>query len=101
MSDFLMLFLLLGLTGVCFSAPFALGRLSMMNQELRVMVLGKGAGRVALVDFTLRCGVHVVVARWFLLAKAQQLNAIQEVDEEGDVVFLFREAKRKYLAQVD
>jgi hypothetical protein len=101
MSDFLMLLLLLGLAGVCFGAPFGLGKLSMMDQELRLMVLGKEAGRVALVDFTLRCGVHVAVARWFLAAKARQLNAIQEVDEGGDVVFLFREAKRKYLAQVD
>jgi hypothetical protein len=96
-TDIFTLLLTLGLTGVCFGTPFVLSKLSEMNQELRMMVLGREAGVISLVDFTLRCRVHVSVARWFLAGKAQQLNGIRDVDESGDTVFLFGKAKQKYL----
>lgn len=75
-----------------------LGKLREMDSELRLRALGDE--EVRLDRFTLRCGVHVAVANWYLTRKARQLNAIKDVDELGDVIFYFAGAKKKYLQEM-
>ncbi|AFZ33627.1 hypothetical protein Glo7428_5252 (plasmid) [Gloeocapsa sp. PCC 7428] len=74
-------------------------KLGDMNLELRLLTLGSGQGKVRLDEFAIRCSVHVAVARWYLNSKARQLNGVREVDELGDVVYLFGDAKRKFLQE--
>jgi hypothetical protein len=74
-------------------------KLGDMNLELKLLTLGQGRGEVRLDEFAIRCSVHVAVARWYLNSKARQLNGVREVDELGDVVYLFGDAKRKFLQE--
>ncbi len=74
-------------------------KLGNMNLELKLLTLGQGRGEVRLDEFAIRCSVHVAVARWYLNSKARQLNGLREVDELGDVVYLFGDAKRKFLQE--
>jgi hypothetical protein len=72
-------------------------KLGEMDGELRLLTVGRGWEKVRLDEFAIRCSVHVAFARWYLNSKAQQLNGLREVDELRDVVYLFGEAKRKFL----
>ncbi|MBV9386245.1 MAG: hypothetical protein JOZ78_07445 [Chroococcidiopsidaceae cyanobacterium CP_BM_ER_R8_30] len=75
----------------------AYGKLNAMDSELRLLTVENDWGKVRLDLFAIRCGVHSSVANWYLTRKARQLNGIHQIDEWGDVVFLFGEAKRKFL----
>lgn len=74
-------------------------KLGEMDLEMRLLTLGQGQGKVRLDEFAIRCSIHVAVARWYLNSKARQLNGVREVDELGDVVYLFGDAKRKFLQE--
>lgn len=74
-------------------------KLGDMNLQLKLLTLGPGQGLVRLDEFAIRCSVHVRVARWYLNSKARQLNGVREVDELGDVIYLFGDAKRKFLQE--
>jgi hypothetical protein len=69
-------------------------KLSQMDTELRLLTVVKDWGLVHLDIFAIRTGVHASIANWYLARKVRQFNALREVDEFGDVVFLFGEAKR-------
>lgn len=75
----------------------AYGKLTAMDGELRLLTVENDWGKVRLDIFAIRCGVHSTIANWYLARKARQLNGIRQMDEWGDVVFLFGEAKRKFL----
>lgn len=72
-------------------------KLGEMDCELRILT---GSNKDVRLDaFAIRCGIHVAVAKWYLNSKARQLNGLREVDDLGDVVYLFGEAKRKFLQE--
>ncbi len=78
----------------------AQGKLSEMDAELRLLFASSNdSGKVRLDVFAIRTGVHASIANWYLARKARQFNALREIDEFGDVVFLFGEAKRKFLQE--
>jgi hypothetical protein len=71
-------------------------KLSQMDTELRLLFAGSNDwGKVRLDIFAIRVGVHASIANWYLTRIARQFNALREIDEFGDVVFLFGEAKRR------
>ncbi len=70
-----------------------------MDREFKLLNVIRDGGKIRLDNFTISCSVHVVVAKWYLDSKARQLNALQEVDEFGDRIYLFGEAKRKFLQE--
>ncbi|MBV8886954.1 MAG: hypothetical protein JO235_23580 [Chroococcidiopsidaceae cyanobacterium CP_BM_RX_35] len=73
------------------------GKLTTMDSELRLLTVENDWGKIRLDLFAIRCGVHSTVANWYLGRKARQFNGIRQIDEWGDIVFLFGEAKRKFL----
>lgn len=54
---------------------------------------------IKLLDFCAKAEVSRKVGERFLAKRAQEFNGIKEVDENGDVVFLFGKAKGKFLAE--
>jgi len=74
-------------------------KLGEMDMQLKMSTTGNDWGRVRLDVFAIRAGVHVAVANWYLERKAHQFNGLREVDDFGDVVFLFGDAKRKFLQE--
>lgn len=97
LADLITIFLFIGL----FFSIWGLLNLSMklgeMDRELRMLTaLDK---EIRLDKFTISCGIHVLFAKWYLNSKARQLNGMREVDDLGDVVYLFGEAKRKFLQE--
>ena len=70
-----------------------------MDREFRLLNVVSDKGKIRLDNFTISCNIHIVIAKWYLDSKARQLNALQEIDEFGDRVYLFGEAKRKFLKE--
>lgn len=91
--------LLLAVLFTIWLSIWSFSKLSEMDKELQLMTLGRDWGEVRLDKFVIRCSVHVAVAKWYLNSKARQLNGLREVDDFGDVVYLFGEAKRKFLQE--
>lgn len=91
--------LLLGMPLIIWLVIWGYSKLGEMDGELRLLTVGRNWEQVRLDEFAIRCGVHAAVARWYLTSKARQLNGLQEVDELGDMVYLFGEAKRKFLQE--
>ncbi len=71
-------------------------KLSCMNSEFRSGALGRN-GQIRLDEFAIRSDVHIAIARWYLNSKARQLGGLREVDDVGESVYLFGEAKRNFL----
>jgi len=96
-----LIFLLL-LSGTLIAVWLIVGlfcKLGEMDMQLRMLTFGHDWGQVRLDLFAIRAGVHVAIANWYLARKARQFNGLREVDDLGDVVFLFGEAKRKFLQE--
>ena len=74
-----------------------MAKLGEMDSELRILT--RCDKEIRLDTFAISCGIHVAFAMWYLNSKARQLNGIREVDDLGDVVYLFGEAKRKFLQE--
>jgi hypothetical protein len=91
--------LLLGIPLIIWLVIWTYSKLGEMDRELHLLTVGRDWGEVRLDKFAIRCSVHVAVARWYLNSKARQLNGLREVDELGDAVYLFGEAKRKFLQE--
>jgi len=73
-------------------------KLSEMDSRLR-MEIGSNWKEIRLDKFTIDCGIHVAFAKWYLNLKARQLNGLREVNDLGDIVYLFGDAKRKFLQE--
>ena len=97
--DIIVLVLIFGIMIGTWSFLSFLSKLSEMDRELKLLNVIRDGGKIRLDNFTISCSVHVVVAKWYLDSKARQLNALQEVDEFGDRIYLFGEAKRKFLQE--
>lgn len=98
-ADLIALFLIFGTAIGLWSFLGFLSKLSEMDREFKLLNVIRDGGEIRLDHFTISCSVHVVVAKWYLDSKARQLNALQEVDEFGDRIYLFGEAKRKFLQE--
>ena len=95
----LSLFLLLGIAPGIWLVLWFLSKLSEMDREFRLLNVVSDKRKIRLDNFTISCSIHIVVAKWYLDSKARQLNALKEVDEFGDRIYLFGEAKRKFLKE--
>lgn len=73
-------------------------KLREMDGLLRIEI-GSNWKEVRLDKFAIDCGIHVAFAKWYLNSKARQLNGLREVNDLGDIVYLFGEAKRKFLQE--
>lgn len=73
-------------------------KLREMDSELR-MAIGSNWKEVRLDKFAIDCGIHVVLAKWYLNSKARQLNGLRDANDLGDIVYLFGEAKRRFLQE--
>ncbi len=89
-----------------FSAAFffgiwwSLGLLSKFSEmDIELNILTRTEKEIRLDMFAINCGIHVLLAKWYLNSKARQLNGIKEGDDLGDAVYLFGEAKRKFLQE--
>lgn len=71
-------------------------KLGWMNSEFKLGALGRN-GQIRLDEFAIRSEVHIAIARWYLNSKARQLGGLREVDDVGEPVYLFGEAKRNFL----
>lgn len=98
-ADIIFLVLIFGIAIGTWSFLGFLSKLSEMDRELKLLNVIRDGGKIRLDNFTISCSVHVVVAKWYLNSKARQLNALQEVDEFSDRIYLFGEAKRKFLQE--
>lgn len=98
-TDIILLFLIFAIAIGIWSFLWFLSKLSEMDREFRLLNVVSDKGKIRLDNFTISCSIHIVVAKWYLDSKARQLNALQEVDEFGDRIYLFGEAKRKFLQE--
>lgn len=81
--------LVLGLFIVVWLAVDGTFKLIGLNSTFNMATLGVDRGKIRLDEFTIRAGVRVSVAKWYLNSKTRQLNGIKEVNDLGDVVYLF------------
>lgn len=73
-------------------------KLSEMDSRLRIEI-GSNWKEVRLDKFAIDCGIHVAFAKWYLNSKARQLNGLCEANDLGDIVYLFGDAKQKFLQE--
>lgn len=104
LTALLSLILLLGIAVVMWLILGFFSKLSEMDREFKTLTIGSDRigsdwGKVRLDQFAIRCSAHVALAKWYLNSKARQLNALKEVDEFRDVMYLFGEAKRNFVRE--
>ncbi len=98
MEERMFFVVVIGTASAIWLLMWAQWKFSQMDAELRLLFADSNDwGKVRLDIFAIRVGVHASIANWYLTRKARQFNALREIDEFGDVVFLFGEAKRKFL----
>lgn len=73
-----------------------------MNGEFRNLVLGNSAspGKLSLFEFSVKSGVHVRMARWYLDRKAKQFRAFRDWDDLGEEYYYFGSSKSEFLARL-
>jgi len=98
-ADIITLFLIVGTAYGIWTVLWFQSKLSEMDREFRLFNIGTEGGKIRLDTFTISCSLHIFFTKWYLDSKARQLNALQEVDEFGDRIYLFGEAKRKFLKE--
>lgn len=97
LADLITIFLFIGLFFGIWGLLGLMWKLSEMDLELKYHT--RSDQEIRLDKFAISCGIHVAFAKWYLNSKARQFNGMREVDELGDVVYLFGDAKRKYLQE--
>lgn len=97
LADLITIFFLIASFFGIWSFLGLLAKFSEMDFELKILT--RSDKEIRLDKFAINCGIHVMFAKWYLNSKARQLNGIWEVDELGDVVYLFGDAKRKFLQE--
>jgi hypothetical protein len=93
-KDLLATFLSLTVPLGVFVAVQVFFKLNQMDCELHILT--DGGREIRLDKFAIRCGIHVAFTKWYLNSKARQLNRLREVDDLGDVVYLFGEASGNF-----